>query len=448
MKLNRTLWGHAAVFAVMIALFAGCSTIIPITVNVAGEIKLTGVNKIAIADFNSLPGDPFSGVMAADAETCALVKRAVASSFYASPMYQIADMEVEKSIFDAQGALAKNRYDAIIYGRLWWNMTPEIQESYPKTFTLESRRNVPYTKKNRERAFVSLTFRKEDVFEMLEYRVRNAALMLSLSVYRIDGDGKLTKIVDTYQVTDQGFMLKNGELKIDGAYDAVKVESEGVSAAGKNKGDSKSQRKVDANGKIILTQETVTMPTELQAKLMLAASVTKNLSAQIAPSKRTFDVTVDLGDVRLENLLKNGAFASSKDYSIYMLRQKIGRQDCEKLAKYLTVFAEPCDYSIPDSKPRNEEDEKLYEFKGDTIDELLANENIARYFADEDLDPYFYALGICGEATQNLDEAEDYYRFAFYVNPSIEYARGLSRVYFTRGQSARLRETKKAKAKK
>lgn len=431
MKLNRTLWGQAAVFAVMIALFAGCSTIIPITVNVAGEIKMTGVNKIAIADFNSLPGDPFSGVMAADAETCALVKRAVASSFYSSPMYQIADMEVEKSIFDAQGALAKNRYDAIIYGRLWWNMTRETKGTYPQKFTLESWRNVPYTKKNRERAFVSLTFRKEDVFEMLEYQVRNAALMLSLSVYRIDGDGKLTKIVDTYQVTDRGFMLVNGELKLDDANDVAKGEN-----------------KVDANGKIILTQETVTMPTELQAKLMLAASITKSLSAQIAPSKRTFDVTVDFGDVRLKNLLKNGAFASAKDYSIYMLRQKIGRQDCEKLAKYLTVFAEPCDYSIPDSKPRNEEEEKLYEFKGDTIDELLANENIARYFADEDLDPYFYALGICGEATQNLDEAEDYYRFAFNVKPSIEYARGLSRVYFTRGESARLRETKKAKAKK
>lgn len=448
MNLNRKFVVHAAVFAVMGVLFAGCSTpTIPITMNVAGEIKLSGINKIAIADFNSLPGDPFSGVMAADAETCALVKRAVASSFYASPMYQIADMEVEKSIFDSQGAQAKSRYDAIIYGRLWWNMTPETQGSYPQKFTLESWRNVPYTMKNlitgkNEKLIAHVTTQRKDVIEMLEYRVRNATLMLSLSVYRLDGDGKLTKIVDTYQVTDQGFMLKNGELIMDGAYDAVKVESEGVSAAGKNKGDSQSQRKVDANGKIILTQETVSMPTELQAKLMLAASVTKNLSAQIAPSKRTFDVTVDLGDVRLENLLKNGAFASSKDYSIYMLRQKIGKQNCEKLAQYLPVFADPCAYPIPDSE------DQLDGFRGDTIDELLANEDIAEYFADEDLDSYFYALGICGEATQNLDEAEDYYRFAFNVKPSVEYARGLSRVYFTRGESARLRETKKAKAKK
>ena len=431
MNLNRKFVGHAAVFAVMGVLFAGCSTpTIPITMNVAGEIKLSGINKIAIADFNSLPGDPFSGVMAADAETCALVKRAVASSFYASPMYQIADMEVEKSIFDSQGAQAKSRYDAIIYGRLWWNMTQETQGSYPQKFTLESWRNVPYTMKNLitgkpEKAVAHVTTRFKDVIEMLEYRVRNATLMLSLSVYRLDGDGKLTKIVDTYQVTDQGFMLVNGELKLDDANDVAKGEN-----------------KVDANGKIILTQETVSMPTELQAKLMLAASVTKNLSAQIAPSKRTFDVTVDLGDVRLENLLKNGAFASSKDYSIYMLRQKIGKQNCEKLAQYLPVFADPCAYPIPDSE------DQLDGFRGDTIDELLANEDIAEYFADEDLDPYFYALGICGEATQNLDEAEDYYRFAFYVNPSIEYARGLSRVYFTRGQSARLRETKKAKAKK
>lgn len=435
----------------MVGVFAGCSTsIIPITIDVAGEIKLTGVNKIAIADFNSLPGDPFSGVMAADAETCALVKRAVASSFYSSPMYQIADMEVEKSISDSQGAQTKRRYDAIIYGRLWWNMTPETKGAYPQKFTLESWKNVHYTTKNfitgkPETAVAHVTTRRKDVIEMLEYRVRNATLMLALSVYRLDGDGKLTKIADTYQVTDRGFMLVNGELKLDGVSDVVKGESsisQMLAGGARGKGGSKFHRKVDANGKIILTQETVSMPSELQAKLMLATSITKNLSAQIAPSKRTIDVAVDLGDIRLENLLKNGAFASAKDYSMYMLRQKIGKQNCEKLAQYLPGLAVPCVYPIPDSE------EKLDEFKGDTIDELLANEDIAEYFEDENLDPYFYALGICSEATQNLDEAEDYYRFAFNVKPSVEYARGLSRVYLTRGESARLRETKKAKTKK
>ena len=55
------------------AVFAGCSTpMIDVTMDTAGEIKLTGVSKIALANFNSMPDDAFAGVKAADSETCAL----------------------------------------------------------------------------------------------------------------------------------------------------------------------------------------------------------------------------------------------------------------------------------------------------------------------------------------------------------------------------------------
>ena len=87
MKATITVIKVSAVAAVVTGFIAGCSTpTIPVTMNVAGEIKLNGVSKIALADFNTLDGDAFSGAVAADAETCALVKSAVASSFYASPM--------------------------------------------------------------------------------------------------------------------------------------------------------------------------------------------------------------------------------------------------------------------------------------------------------------------------------------------------------------------------
>ena len=90
MKLDSMVIKATAVAGVVSAFVVGCSTpTIPITMNVSGEVKLNGVSKIALADFNSLSGDAFTGAMAADAETCALVKRAVASAFYASPMYQI-----------------------------------------------------------------------------------------------------------------------------------------------------------------------------------------------------------------------------------------------------------------------------------------------------------------------------------------------------------------------
>ena len=534
MKLDSMVIKATAVAGVVAAFVVGCSTpTIPITMNVSGEVKLNGVSKIALADFNSLPGDPFTGVMAADDETCALVKRAVASAFYVSPMYQIVDMDIEKDIHDEANVLPKKRFDAIIYGRLWWQITPETSGQYPHKFTLESWNNVPYTKKNPltgkdEKLIAHVTTQRKDVIKMLDYRVQNATLMLTLSIYRLEKSGDIVKITDTYQVSNQGFTLMNGEMKLDCASVGVKDDNAvtrlqatgdhvqattayedmfapkaasladvgkaagemaaamtsgltaGVSGLGggllgdkkeeapaKKEEPKKSDRKVDANGKLMLTQETVSMPTELQAKLMLASSISKNLSAKLAPSKATFNVSADLGDVRLENLLKNGAFKSAKDYSMYMLRQKMGKQICEKLVRFLPEFGEKASYPVPDSS------EKIESFNEKLIDELLkadfnlyfytlgtAHEAAAalegsalymdkmvKYLAGEDLDIYFYALGICNEATQNMDEAYEYYRFAFNVKPSLDYALGISRVYMAMGETLRLKQTQKARNK-
>ena len=42
-------------------------------------------------------------------------------------------------------------------------------------------------------------------------------------------------------------------------------------------------------------------------------------------------------------------------------------------------------------------------------------------------------------------EAMEYYRFAFNVRPSLDYALGISRIYMAVGENAKVRETKKAK---
>ena len=495
MKLDMISLKAGAVAGVVTAILAGCSTpTIPITMNVSGEVKLNGVSKIAIADFNSLPGDPFTGTMAADEETCALVKQSVASAFYDSPMYQIVDMDIEKQIHDESDVLPGKRFDAVIYGRLWWQVTPETKGQYPCKFKLTTWEKYPYQSKDGSRATAEVITQTKDVLKMLEYRVRNATLMLTLSIYRLEKSGDIVKITDTYQVTNRGFTLMNGEMKLDCAGIGVKddnavtrlqqtgkdentstayedmfepkaasVADVGAEVAGEaaslasglkdffsvswlfggkkdepaaTEGEpAKDEREVDANGKLILTQKTVSIPTELQAKLMLAESVSKSLSAKIAPSKTTFDVPADFGERRLENLLKNGAFSSAREYSLYMLRQKMGKQICEKLVDFLPDFAEQCSYPVPDTKMQ--------------IDwgEANCNEKMMSYLAGQDLDVYFYALGICNEAKQNMDEAMEYYRFAFNVNPSFDYALGLSRVYLAMGERARLKQTEKAKNK-
>ena len=537
MKIKNATLKIAAVAGLTAVLIVGCSTpTIPVTMNVSGEVKLNGVSKIALADFNSLKGDAFTGVKAADKETCALVKRAVASAFYTSPMYKVVDMDIEKDIHDETDAKPGKRFDAVIYGRLWWQVTPETNGKYPHVFTLESWNNVPYMRvdpitKKEVPAVAKVTSEKKDVLKMLDYRTQNATLMLTLSIYRLENSGDIVKIVDTYQVSNQGFTLMNGEMKLDAASVGIKDDNavtrlqktgnkekvttayedmfvqksasladagkaladagaaltsgltSSASAIGgigggllgdkkepkaeKKKDEKKDGRKVDANGKLILTQESVSMPTELQAKLMLASSVSRSLGAKLAPSKATFNVPADLGDARLVNLLKNGAFKSARAYSMYMLRQKMGKQICDKLVRFLPEFGEACSYPVPDSEKRIDGyNERLIDelMKGNfnlyfyTLgmahesakaleDSAKYNDKMLSYLAGQDLDIYFYALGICGEAAQDLDLAQEYYRFAFNVNPCMDYALGISRVYLAMGESARVQQTKKAQKK-
>lgn len=530
MKLKMNLFKVGAVCGFVTVIVAGCSTpTIKMKMNVAGEVKLNDVSKIALADFNSLPGDPFTGKMAADKETCALVKRAVASSFYTSPMYHIVDMDIEKDInAEDSNVVPKKRYDAVIYGRLWWQITPETSGQYPQKFTLDTWENVPYqgkdpiTKKSMP-MIAKVMKQRRDVVEMLDYRVQNATLMLTLAIYRLERSGTLVKIVDTYQVSNQGFTLMNGDIKLDGGSVGIKDDNAitRLQATGKKEGDTRTayermfvpkapsladagaaladvgsaltsglsglggaltsvadaktpkeekkpanSRKVDANGKLILTQDTVSMPTELQAKLMLASSISRNLSAKLAPTEATFEIPADLiGDERLKNLLLNGAYKSAKDYSMYMLRNKLGKQICEKLVRFLPEFGEKCTYPVPDSE------KQLPDYNEALIDKLLEadfniyfyvlgtahdaavalegsaayNDKMFAYLASQDLDSYFFALGLCCEAARDLDVAQEYYRFAFNVNPSLDYALGLSRVYLALGERARLKQTEKAK---
>lgn len=399
MKFRSSIFGFCAVLGLMTVMIAGCSTEIPITMKVTGGVKLSGIRKIAIADFNSLPGDPFSGVLSADQETCSLVKQAVASSFYVAPMFQIVDMGLEKNIFDAVGALPERRYDAVVYGRVWWDVTPETKGQYPYKFTLSQWQKVPYVGKNiftgkPIKLTANVTTSERDVVEMVEYRVRSATLMLSLSVYRIDEDGKLSKVVDTYEVASQGFMLINGEMK----------------------------------------PKTGTIPNDLHAKLMLVSSVVKNLGTTLAPSQVTFMASGDCGDDRLEGLLKSGAFRSAKEYAMYRVRQMVGRQICGKLAKLLPEFEDPCSYPVPDSPAK-----KLEKLNRDSTGSALIE-----YFEDNDLDEYAYALGVCCEVGQDLEHAEEYYRFAFNVNPKLDYALGISRVDKARGETKSLKKLRKA----
>ena len=461
-NLRNLVWGSGLVI-VAAWMLAGCSTpTIPIKMKVAGEYKLTGVSKIALMDFNSFPDDPFTGVLAADKETCALTKRMVESAFYKTKCYQVVDMNLEKMINAQEKAHPDKRFDAVIYGRLWWQMTDPVDGQYPKVYTLEEWVNKPYLVKDvltgQESTKIShVTTLQKDVLKMLNYRMQNATLMVTLSIYRLNGNGGISKIIDTYQVSDCGFVLKNGVMEAKPAevgtrndsavarmQDTGKEETavakslfslgsqlkQSVAAVTESKDEKKEEpdQDLDANGKIRLVQKTLAIPTELQAKLMLASRISSSLSAKIAPSEVNFDVLADFSDQKLLHLLQNGAYSAAVRYIGFMLRTHLGKQNIAKIPAMEMVPAG--DYLVPESDPAFENDEELKAF-----------------IADEGFDHYFYALGICQEATRDIEAALQTYRYAFELKSTKSSAMGISRCLLALGQEARVKETQKAMKK-
>ena len=142
----KRLRQYAAPALAALVFAAGCTTpVLKLTMVESGEFKLSDISKIAILDFNSLPGDPFGNSVAADAETCGIMQRAVSAALSRSHTWEITRLDVEQAVaaFDP-AILPKHRFDAIAYGRVWWQYPPERDLMKPALFTLETKTRVTY----------------------------------------------------------------------------------------------------------------------------------------------------------------------------------------------------------------------------------------------------------------------------------------------------------------
>lgn len=422
-----------------ISLMTGCRTVtVPVSVTAPGEFNLTGVSKIALVDFNSIPDDPLSGVYAADKETISIVQRMVASSFYKTPMYHIADLDLEKEIAAKHSAGLAHRFDAILYGRLWWQVSPERRGTYPHVFTLKTWRNVKYDTGMKNPLSgepiyqtAEVVQNTRDVLQTLYYRTWNASLMLSLTLYRVDKDGKLEKITDTYAVASQDFQVNNGVFSTK--YLPIGLNEESRSDRLKESTEKKSffdslanafgNKENSGSNKLEMVQNTTSIPTELQMKLMLSKELVSILGKKISPSQVVFNVRGRFNDDKLVNLLKNGAFKAAKEYIVYKVRQELGNGISDKIDPVANYDIPR--YLVPKADPEKISDEDVKE-------------------AADDYRDYLYALGVCEEATGQFEQALYTYRYVFGLSPESEYANGISRCLFALGMNARVKENVKA----
>lgn len=413
---------------IAVSTMTGCRTAsIPVEVTVPGEFNLSGVSKIAIVDFNSVKGDSVAGIYAADKDTMSIVQRMIATTFCKGKMYQIANLDIEKEIADKHTFKLANKFDAVMYGRVWWQVSPEYRNTYPQKFTLERWRNVEYdtgvkdpiTKKPIY-ATAHVTQNTKDVLETLYYRAWNANLMLSLTLYRLNKDGQIEKITETYAVASQNFIVDNGKFDTKfvqiGADKASRGERLKASTEKKSVfGSLFEKKKKDVSGKFVVVQNNATIPTELQAKLMLAGKLSAQLGNKLTPSKITFNVPCDFEDDKLFNLLKDGAFKATKEYVSFKLNNDLGKKIAEEILGWPT-----------------------YDAKNNLSDDVAD--------AVEEYKEYLFAMAVSCEALGDYEEALAAYRYVFNIVPEKETALGISRCLFALGMNDRVKE--KAKAQK
>lgn len=468
---------HAAAAAAVV--LAGCATPqLHLSMEEPGEFKLTDVSKIAVLDFNSLPGDVFSGGEAADKETCALVQRAVCAALSGAGSWDVARLDVERvaAQFD-RGILPSRRFDAILYGRIWWQFPPERHVMKPALFTLETKTRVAYMapktadgmssasglgnplaslagsmsgalgslgslgsafgssprvpqataepenekppKQQEEQRFVDLVTETRDELALVGHRSREATLMLALGIYRVRADGGLEKIADTVLIVDDGYRLDNG------VYSSCPASFGAFGAA-------VAPRKAPHGGETELPSNAITLPSELQAELSLALRAAADVSRRIAPHKRTQVVTYSFSDGKILHLLRNAAYAAAEAYAIRSVRVALGAEVAAEVAP-LQAYDPPEEGSVPHSDP---DDAALVAVEDRAAAVAAADRLVVKKGCAEAL----FALAVSQEATGRAEQALYTYRYVFSIEPDAASAAGIARCLEEVRSAARIAE--------
>lgn len=438
--------------ALALSTVTGCKGVdyIKFSNTIPGEYNLSGVSKIALIDFNTMPDDPVKGTYAVDAETRQIVEDMVASKFFKGKTYKVADLDTEKDIFTANGVNAKlaQRFDAILYGRVWWKASKEYKNVHPVVYTLEKWRNEKYMSGRTDSgkpiySTAHLTETMTDVKVDHRYRASNATLMLSLTIYRLNKAGQIEKIVEDFAVADQGYLLDNGSFSTQyvphGKASVSKFER--IAAKSENKDAKKEKAEKERKGFIDNNQNASTIPTALQTKIMLGKKITDTLGKKMTNTEipveaeflRKYVFFAPINEEIL-NVIISGNFASARKALVTEIRKAAGYAVCDRIgslsayeketvevAKDPDCFAEL--KNAKDAKAKAEIEEEIAELIEDTID---------------DFENELYALAICEEACGNYDYALETYRSLLKSSADEKYALGISRCLVSMDMADRL----------
>ncbi|WP_291327087.1 hypothetical protein [Desulfovibrio sp. UCD-KL4C] len=207
-------------FTILLALscmFSGCTPKVKIKLLAPGDIKISGVSKIAILPFNSIDSNLQKGKYTANKRACDLARRCVENALYSEPYFQLVDLDLENKLVKIDhNARPKNRLNGILYGKVWWQISDEYENYMPSKMPLSRwvvRKYVCGRTKKGKPIYCSkrLTTQVKDKFYKSHYRTVTASLMMSLSVYRLSAKGQIEKVAQVFEIAKKPAIISNGQ---------------------------------------------------------------------------------------------------------------------------------------------------------------------------------------------------------------------------------------------
>jgi len=440
---------------VMTVMLSGCAEYLKFSNTIPGEYNLSGVSKIALVGFNTLPDDPVTGVYSVDDATKQIVEDMIATVFFKGKTYKVTDLDIENTIASGNGGAIRlaNRFDAVLYGRVWWKTSGEYKNIHPVVHTLEKWHNQKYiaARTNNGKPIYNvahLTDTMTDVMAEHRYRALNATLMLSVTLYRLGHNGEIEKIVEDFAVADQYYLLDNGVFTTEFVpHDVAKASKfEQIAAQGEDKDAKKKKAAAEKAGYIDANRVATTIPTDLQTKIMLGQKLTAALGGKMTQRDVVVEVKRDFSiNEELLNAMRMGQFEKVRTSLVSEIRQGVGYGVADRIGSLSAYEREKDNVKIPADHRYFAKLEKAKDAK----DRAEIEKDIDGLVKDaiDDYKNQLYALAICEEACHQYDYALETYRSLLKFSAKEKYARGISRCLTSLNMTERLQDAASAAKK-
>jgi hypothetical protein len=420
-----------------------------------------------LLEFNTIPSGLGHGAFAADRAICRLARQTVADVFYKDPFFALVDLPLEQQISrHADRSRLKSRLDAVMYGRVWWQVTDEYRNYLPSKMQLTSWRNIRYVcghddDGNPIYCTKKVTTESKDVFYEKRYRARKATLMMGLSVYRLDRNGHVEKLTHVFEVASRPAFIVNGEFsdrlelttarKVAGKIKTLKTEEGGFMAGlssfmGSMGLGGEKEIKAELDSSTIV--DVCTIPVDLESQLGMCGEIGARLQNLIAPHREEIPVNVAGQDKKTKTLISAEAYMGNVKY---IARAKLAQGHEEIALDFYDVDLIGGAKKVVARNHRAAYDESVQGKDPGTVepyvpltkDELLEEAN--DYLEDHVKDLYNMALSL--EALGDFERALEIYRFAFdrYESKDQDYADGLGRCLLALDMADRLTEEEMTK---